>query len=63
MCNVISLYFMCFSVNGSVCEAIRNFFGVVLILLLNVVDVFSVCRGALFHKPCIVFQMMSVLCL
>ena len=37
--------------------------GVVAILLLNVVDVFSVGRGALLDRPCMVFQRMCVLCL
>ena len=30
--------------------------GVVAILLLNVIDVFSVCGGALLDRPCMVFQ-------
>ena len=30
--------------------------GVVVILLLNVMEVFSVCRGALLDRPCMVFQ-------
>ena len=37
--------------------------GVVAILLLNVMDVFSVGGGALLDRPCIVFQIMGVLCL
>ena len=37
--------------------------GVVPILLLNVMDVFSVCGGALMDRPCMVFQIMCVLCL
>ena len=37
--------------------------GVVAILLLNVMDVFSVGEGALLHRPCMVFQIMCVLCL
>ena len=55
-CDIISLYCMCCSVNGSVClvccvfdsvcglfgETIRNMFGVAVILLLNVLEVFSV---------------------
>ena len=53
-CNVISLYFRCCSVNGSVCVVCLTVFvnglvkqfamclGVVAILLLNVMDVFSV---------------------
>ena len=35
----------------------------VAILLLNVMDVFSVGGGALLDKPCMVFQRMCVLCL
>ena len=37
--------------------------GVVAILLLNIMDVFSVGRGALLDRPCMVFQRMCVLCL
>ena len=37
--------------------------GVVAVLLLNVMDVFSVVGGALLDIPCIVFQIMCVLCL
>ena len=37
--------------------------GVVAILLLNVMEVFSVGGGALFDRPCMVFQRMCVLCL
>ena len=37
--------------------------GVVDILLLNVMDVFSVCSGALLDIPCMVFQRVCVLCL
>ena len=37
--------------------------GVVAILLLNVMDVFSVGGGALLDRPCMVFQRMCVLCL
>ena len=51
----------------SVCEllgvTIRNMLGVVVILLLNVMEVFSVGRGALLDIPCMVFQRMCVLCL
>ena len=64
---------MCCSVNGSVCVACLTVFvncmvkqfamclGVVAILLLNIMDVFSV--GALLDRPCVVFQRMCVLCL
>ena len=37
--------------------------GVVVILLLNVMEVFSVGGGALLYRPCMVFQRMCVLCL
>ena len=37
--------------------------GVVAILLLNVMDVFSVGGSALLDRPCMVFQIMCVLCL
>ena len=55
---------MCCSVNGSVClvcltvsvnclvKQFAMFLGVVTILLLNVMDVFSVCGGALLDRPC-----------
>ena len=39
------------------------FLGVVAILLLSVMDVFSVCGGALLDRPCMVFQRVCVLCL
>ena len=65
------------SVNGSVCLLfacltvfvnclVKEFaicLGVVAILLLNVMEVFSVGGGALFDRPCRVFQTMCVLCL
>ena len=37
--------------------------GVVAILLLNVMDVFTVCGGALLDRSCMVFQRVCVLCL
>ena len=37
--------------------------GVVVILVLNVMDVFSVGGGTLLDRPCMVFQRMCVLCL
>ena len=39
------------------------YLGVVAMLLLNVMDVFSVCGGALLVRPCMVFQRVCVLCL
>ena len=37
--------------------------GVVAILLLNGIEVFSVCGGAMLDRPCMVFQRVCVLCL
>ena len=65
---------MCCSVNVSVCFVcyvfvnylVKQFamcLGVVAILLLNVMDVFSVCGGALLDRLCMVFQRVCVLCL
>ena len=73
-CDVVSLYVVCCSVNVSVCFVccvfvnclVKQFamcLGVVAILLLNVMDVFSVCGGALLDRPCMVFQRVCVLCL
>ena len=39
------------------------YLGVVVILLLNVMEVFSVGGSALLERPCVVFQRMCVLCL
>ena len=56
-----------FFVSDSVCElfgeTIRNILGVVVILLLNVMEVLSVGGVALLDRPCMVFQIMCVLCL
>ena len=38
-------------------------FGVVVVLLFNVMEAFSVGGGALLDRPCMVFQRMCVLCL
>ena len=73
-CDVIYFYFMCCSVNGSVCLVCCVFvncllkylaicLGVVAILLLNVMEVFSVVGGALLDRLCMVFQRMCVVCL
>ena len=66
-CDVISLYFMCCSVSVSVVNCLVKQFAiflcVVAILLLYVMDVFSVGGGALLDRPCMVFQRMCVLCL
>ena len=47
-------------------ELVKQFamcLGVVVVLLLNVMDVFSVGGGALLDRPCMVFHIMCVLCL
>ena len=73
-CDVVSLCVVCCSVNVSVCFVccvfvnclVKQFamcLGVVTILLLNFMDVFSVCGGALLDRPCMVFQTVYVLCL
>ena len=61
---------MCFSVSVSVCLVCLTVFmncllkqftmclGVVAILFLNVMDVFSVGESALLDRPCMVFQRM-----
>ena len=37
--------------------------GVVANLLLNVMEVFTLCGGALLDRPCMVFQRVCVVCL
>ena len=66
---------MCCSVYGSVCHVcltvfvnylVKQFaicFGVVVILLMNVMEVFRVGGGALLDASCMVLQRMWVLCL
>ena len=53
----LTLFVNCFVKQFAMC------LGVVAILLLNVMDVFSVGGGALLDGPCMVFQRMCVLCL
>ena len=73
-CDVVPVYVVCFYVNVSVCFVccvfvnclVKQFamcLGVVAILLLNVMDVFSVCGGALLDISCMFFQRVCVLCL
>ena len=76
-CNVILLYVLCCSVNGSIfwCVAcltvfvnffvkqFATFFGAIVILWLNVMVLFSVVGGALLDRLCMVFQRECVLCL
>ena len=71
-CDVVSLYvalLMCLFVAcltvfvNCLVKQFAMCMGVVAILLLNVMDVFSVCSGALLDRPCMVFQIVWVLCL
>ena len=57
VCLVCCVFVNCLLKQLAIC------FGVVDILLLNVMSVFSVGRGALLDRPCMVFQRMCVLCL
>ena len=70
------MYFMCCYVNKFVClvycvfDSVCELFdetllcwGVVAILLMNIMDVFSVVGGALLDRPCMIFQIMCVFCL
>ena len=58
-----------YCVFDSVCELFQNCLVkqfamcLVAVLLLNVMDVFSVGGGALLDRPCMVFHRMCVLCL
>ena len=68
-CDVVSLYILCLSVNGSVCFVCLTVYkqfavclGVFDILLLNVMDLFSVAGGALPDRSCMFFQRMCVCC-
>ena len=56
------LYVACLTVNCLV-KQFAMCLGVVAVLLLNVMDVFSVGGGALLDRPCMVFHIMYVLCL
>ena len=59
--NLFVLCVACLTVfvNGLV-KQFTIYLGVVVILLLNVMDVFSVGGGALINRPCMVFQTMCV---
>ena len=57
VCCVLTVFVNCLVKQFAMC------LGVVAILLLNVIDVFSVCGGVLLDRPCMVFQRVCVLCL
>ena len=60
---LMCLFVLCVACCELFGEIIRNVLGVVDILLLNVMDVFNVCGGALLDRPCMIFQRVCVLCL
>ena len=62
MCLFLCVACLIVCVNGLV-KQFAMCLGVVVILLLNVMDVFSVCGGDLLDRPCMVFQRVCVLCL
>ena len=76
-CDVVSLYVVCSLLMCLfvLCVAWLTVFvnclviqfamclGVVAILLLNVMEMLSVCGGGLLDRPCRVFQRVCVLCL
>ena len=54
---------LCVCLENYLINQFAIFFGVVVILLLNVMEVLSVCGGGLLDRPCMAFQIMCVLCL
>ena len=63
-CDVVSLYVVCLTVFvNCLVKQFAMCLSVVAVLLLNVMDVFSVCGGALLDRPCMVFQRVCLLCL
>ena len=60
----VCLCFSCGGVGGvGLVKQFAMCLGVVAILLLNGINVFSVGGGAVLDRPCMVFQRMCVLCL
>ena len=57
VCACLTVFVNCFVKQFAIC------LGVVVILLLNVMELFSVVGNALFNRPCMVFQRVCVLCL
>ena len=60
---LMDLLFCVLRVSELFVETIRNMFGVSAILLMNVMDLFSVAGGTLLDRSCMVFQRICVLCL
>ena len=59
----VSICFVCCVFVNCLVKQFAMFLGVVAILLLNVMDVFSVCGGALLDSLCMVFQRVCVVVL
>ena len=63
-CSVgVSVYLVCCLFVNCLVKQFAMCLGVVAILLLNIMDVFSVGGGALLDRPCMVFERICVLCL
>ena len=67
-CNVVSLYVLCCSVNGSICFVCCVFVNCLMkqfaiCLGMFVIECDGVVEGALFDRPCMVFRRRFVLCM
>ena len=61
---LMDLFILCLTVFvNCLVKQFTIYLGVVAILLLNVMEVFSMAGSALLDRPCMVFQRMCVLCL
>ena len=64
VCCVLLCQCVCLFCVLRVCELLgETIRSAVAILLLNGMEVFSVCSGAMLDRPCMVFQRVCVLCL
>ena len=67
LCIALLVYMLCVACltvfMNCLVKQFAMWLGVVAILLLNVMDVFSVGGCALLYRPCMIFQIMCVLCL
>ena len=61
----LTVFVNCLVKQFAICleKQIAKCLGVFVILLLNVMELLSVVGGALLDRPCMVFQIMCVLCL
>ena len=63
LCVALLVYLFVLCVANCLVKQFAMCLGVVAILLLNIMDVFSVGGGALLDRPCMIFQRICVLCL